>query len=69
MMQYACPVFSPSDADLQIVQATLQVKTDNPDFPDFFRFQIIGARLAYWRLCVLATLYIGGLHIERARLA
>jgi hypothetical protein len=23
----------------------------------------------YWRLCILAALHIGGLHIERARLA
>jgi hypothetical protein len=32
MMQYACRVLSPSDVDLQIVQAMLQVKTDNLDF-------------------------------------
>jgi hypothetical protein len=35
MMQYACPVFSPFDADLQIVWAMLQVKTDNLDFSGF----------------------------------
>jgi hypothetical protein len=35
MMQYACRVFSPSDADLQIVQAMLQVKADNLDFSGF----------------------------------
>jgi hypothetical protein len=35
MMQYACPVFSPSDVDLQIVWAMLQVKTDNLDFSGF----------------------------------
>jgi hypothetical protein len=56
MMQYACRVLSPSDVDLQIVQAMLQVKTDNLDFfRNFFRFQIIGARLAYWRLCISAA--------------
>jgi hypothetical protein len=65
MMQYACPVLSPSDVDLQIVWAMLQVKTDNLDFSDFFRFQIIGARLAYWRLCIFTTLYIGGFAYRR----
>jgi hypothetical protein len=50
MMQCACRV-PPFDIDLQIIQATLQVKTlrtmPSLVFPDFFRFQTIGARLAY----------------------
>jgi hypothetical protein len=51
MMQCACRV-SPFDVDLQIIQAMLQVKTPrkmtSSGFSEFFRFQTIGARLAYW---------------------
>jgi hypothetical protein len=50
MMQCACRVW-PFDVDLQIIQAMLQVKTlrktTSLGFSDFFKFQIIGARLAY----------------------
>jgi hypothetical protein len=49
MVQYARQV-SLCDVDLQIIQRVLQVKTLETEacviFPNFFRFQTIGARLA-----------------------
>jgi hypothetical protein len=53
MMQYACRV-SLADINLQIISRVLQVKTLEVEactvFPNFFRFQTIGARLACSRL-------------------